>query len=158
MRTDPTDTGGLFTGRRPGTRPVRYRDAPERAGDARQYFDDWLALGILVLMTLIGVSFWGPVPAGCMWIGSQVSYWADSLMLGIVTAFFAMLGALFVGLVGMKRLDHMWIVVRRAAGHDQREGVIGRIFAISAGIGVVLFTIWLLVFAGLGPTIAPSGG
>jgi hypothetical protein len=79
-------------------------------------------------------------------------------MLGIVTAFFVMLAALFVGLILMKRLDQAWILVRRAAGHDQREGVIGRIFAISAGIGVVLFTIWLLVFAGLGPTIAPNGG
>lgn len=27
--TDPTDTGGLFIGRRPGTKPVRYRTAPE---------------------------------------------------------------------------------------------------------------------------------
>jgi hypothetical protein len=157
MRTDPTDTGGLFTGRRPGTRPVKYRDDPQRGGGARQHADDTFATGILAVMTLIGVSFWGPVPAGCMWIGSQVSYWADSLMLGIVTAFFAMLVALFFGLILMKRLDHMWILVRRAAGHDQREGAIGRIFAISAGIGVVLFTIWLLVFAGLGPSLAPSG-
>ena len=158
MRTDPTDTGGLFTGRRPGTRPVRYRDTPERRGEARQHVDDTFAFGLLVLMTLIGVSFWGPIPAACMWIGSQVSYWADSLMLGIVTAFFAMLAALFVGLVLMKRLDHTWILIRRAAGHDQREGAIGRIFAVSAAIGVVLFTIWLLVFAGLGPSLAPSGG
>ena len=158
MRTDPTDTGGLFTGRRPGTRPVRYRDAPERGGGARQAADDTFATGILIVMTLIGVSFWGPIPAACMWIGSQVSYWADSLMLGIVTAFFAMLAALFVGLMLMKRLDHAWILVRRAAGHDQREGTIGRIFAVSAAIGVVLFTIWLLVFAGLGPSLAPSGG
>ena len=29
---DPTDTGGLFVGRRPGTAPVRYRDG--RAGVA----------------------------------------------------------------------------------------------------------------------------
>ena len=157
MRTDPTDTGGLFTGRRPGTRPVKYRDDPQRHGGARQHADDTFATGILAVMTLIGVSFWGPIPAACMWIGSQVSYWADSLMLGIVTAFFAMLVALFLGLMLMKRLDHMWILVRRAAGHDQREGTIGRIFAISAGIGAVLFTIWLLVFAGLGPSLAPNG-
>jgi hypothetical protein len=52
----------------------------------------------------------------------------------------------------------MWILMRRAAGHDQREGAIGRIFAVSAAIGVVLFTIWLLVFAGLGPDLAPKGG
>ena len=30
MKTDPTDTGGLFVGRRPGTRPIRYRALPER--------------------------------------------------------------------------------------------------------------------------------
>ena len=36
MRTDPTDTGGLFIGRRPGTRPIQYRDAPEYRGGARQ--------------------------------------------------------------------------------------------------------------------------
>ena len=156
MRTDPTDTGGLFTGRRPGTRPVRYRDTPERRGEARQHVDDTFATGILVLMCLIGISFWGPIPVACMWVGSQISYWADSLMLGIVTSFFAMLAALFVGLVVMKRLDHTWILVRRAAGHDQREGSIGRIFAISAAIGVLLFCFWFFILAGPTPSLAPS--
>jgi hypothetical protein len=158
MRTDPTDTGGLFTGRRPGTRPVKYRDDPQRSGGTRQVADDWLANAVLALMALVGISFWGPVPLGCMWIGSQFSYWADSLMLGIVTSFFCMLAALFVGLVVMTRIDQLWIQVRRAAGHDQREGAIGRVFAISCGIGVVLFVFWFLVFAGPGPSLAPSEG
>ncbi|MCW2968806.1 MAG: hypothetical protein JWM71_2578 [Solirubrobacteraceae bacterium] len=158
MRTDPSETGGLFVGRRPGTRPVKYRDIPERGDERRRRRDALLAAGLLVLMTLIGVSFWGPVPAGCLWVGSQVDYWTGSVGVGILTAFLVMLAALFMGLAGMKRLDHVWILVRRAAGHDQREGAIGRIFAISAAIGVVLFTIWLLIFAGLGPTIAPGGG
>lgn len=157
MRTDPTDTGGLFVGRRPGTRPVRYRALPER-DERRSRRDGALAAAILVTMTAIGVSFWGPIPAGCLWIGSRVDYWTDSVSLGILSAFLAMLAALFFGLAAMKRLDHAWILVRRAAGHDQREGVIGRIFAISAAIGVVLFTIWLLVFAGLGPSLAPRSG
>ena len=34
MRTDPTDTGGLFVGRRPGTAPTRYRAQPERGSAA----------------------------------------------------------------------------------------------------------------------------
>jgi hypothetical protein len=157
MRTDPTDNGGLFVGRRPGTRPVKYRDIPQRGDERRQRGDDLLAAAILALMTLIGVSFWGPIPAGCLWIGSRFNYWTDSVVVGLVTAFAAMLLVLFFGLAAMKRLDQAWILVRRAAGHDQREGVIGRIFAISAAIGVVLFTIWLLIFAGLGPSIAPSG-
>jgi hypothetical protein len=112
---------------------------------------------MLALMTVVGVSFWGPIPAGCLWIGGRVQYWTGAVSVGILAAFVAMLAALFLGLAAMKRLDQAWILVRRAAGHDQREGVIGRIFAISAGIGVVLFTIWLLIFAGLGPTIAPGG-
>jgi hypothetical protein len=157
MRTDPSETGGLFVGRRPGTRPVKYRDMPERGDERRRRRDSVLAAALLVLMTVIGVSFWGPVPAGCLWLGSQIDYWTSSVGVGILSAFLFMLAALFLGLAGMKRLDHVWILVRRAAGHDQREGAIGRIFAISAAIGVVLFTIWLLVFAGLGPTIAPSG-
>lgn len=157
MRTDPSDTGGLFVGRRPGTRPIKYRAIPERGDARRQRRDSALAAAILALMTIIGVSFWGPVPAGCLWIGSRFNYWTGSVVAGLVTAFAAMLLFLFLGLSLMKRLDQAWILVRRAAGHDQREGVIGRIFAISAAIGVVLFTIWLLIFAGLGPTLAPSG-
>lgn len=157
MRTDPSETGGLFVGRRPGTRPVKYRDVPERGDERRRRRDSILAAALLVFMTVIGVSFWGPVPAGCLWLGSQINYWTSSVGAGILSAFLFMLAALFMGLAGMKRLDHVWILVRRAAGHDQRDGAIGRIFAVSAAIGVVLFTIWLLVFAGLGPTIAPSG-
>lgn len=157
MRTDPSDTGGLFVGRRPGTRPVKYREVPE-VQEGRRRRDNALANAILVLMTLIGVSFWGPIPAGCLWIGSRFNYWTSSVGVGIVTAFAAMLAALFLGLAGMKRLDQTWILVRRAGGHDQREGAIGRIFAVSAAIGAVLFTIWLLVFAGLGPSLAPNGG
>jgi len=157
MRSDPSDTGGLFVGRRPGTRPVKYREIPERGDDRRRRRDRVLAAALLILMTIIGISFWGPIPAGCLWIGSRFNYWTDSVIVGLVTAFAAMLLVLFVGLSVMKRLDQAWILVRRAAGHDQREGVIGRIFAISAAIGVVLFTFWLLVFAGLGPSLAPSG-
>ncbi len=157
MRTDPTETGGLFVGRRPGTKPVRYRALPERGSQRRRRIDEAVAAAILLLMTAIGVSFWGPIPAGCLWVGSQVDYWTDSVSVGIATAFLLMLAVLFIGLAAMKRLDHAWILIRRAAGHDQREGAIGRIFAVSAAIGTVLFVVWLLVFAGLGPTLAPSG-
>ncbi len=157
MRTDPTDTGGLFLGRRPGTAPVRYRALPERGSPGRRRLDKAFAAALLFVMTLIGVSFWGPIPAGCLWVGSQANYRSDSIAVGLIVSFGLMLLMLFFGLALMKRLDQAWILIRRAAGHDQRQGVIGRIFAISAAIGFVLFSVWLLGFAGLGPTIAPTG-
>jgi hypothetical protein len=58
----------------------------------------------------------------------------------------------------VKRLDQFWILVRRAAGHDQRTGIIGPVFAVAAIIGASAFTIWLVFIAGLGPTFAPGGG
>lgn len=157
MKTDPTDTGGLFVGRRPGTRPVKYRDIPE-VDESRRARDRHYAAAILVLMTLIGVSFWGPVPAACLWVGGQVQGKADNVAVSLIVSFALILLLLFLGLAAMKRLDQHWILVRRAAGFDQREGVIGRIFAVSAAIGVTLFTLWFLLIAGPGPTLAPGGG
>src|SRR5689334_15496378 len=122
MKTDPTDTGGLFVGRRPGTRPVKYRDIPE-IEEARRGRDRRKAAAILVLMTLIGVSFWGPIPAACLWVGGQVQGAVDNIGVSITVSFALLLTILFLGLAAMKRLDHRWILVRRAAGYDQREGV-----------------------------------
>lgn len=158
MRTDPTDTGGLFVGRRPGTRPVRYRDIPEYGDERARRRDRMLANAILVVMTLVGVSFWGPIPAGCLWVGGQVEGAIGNVGVSIAVSFALILLFLFSGLAIMKRLDQLWILVRRASGHDQREGVIGRIFAISCAIGVIVFTLWFLIVAGPGPSLAPSGG
>jgi hypothetical protein len=156
VRTDPTDTGGLFTGRRPGTAPVKYRNLPERGSTRRERLDAFFARCILALMVFINLLFWGPIPAGALWIASQIEYHTGSVMFGITVGFFVLIAVLFGGLAVLKRLDHLWIIVRRAAGFDQREGVIGKVFAVTAAIGFILFTAWLLLFAGLGPTLAPG--
>src|SRR2546423_970519 len=64
---DPTETGGRFIGRRPGTAPLRYRGTPTRAGRARRRADAVLAAAILVLETLLLTTLWGPPPAA--WLG-----------------------------------------------------------------------------------------
>ena len=53
----------------------------------------------------------------------------------------------------MKQLDHLWILARRAAGVDQREGVIGRVFAYTAIVGVTLSSIWLILLGGLADSV-----
>ena len=156
MRTDPTDNGGLFVGRRPGTAPVRYRDAPERGGARRRTADRIVSASIVLVMILVAASFWGPIPIAWLFIGSRVQVATGSVSWGLVVAFLGMLLTLLAGLALLKRLDHFWLLVRRAAGHDQRSGIIGPVFAVAAVIGTTLFVIWLLIFAGLGPSLAPS--
>ena len=46
-------------------------------------------------------------------------------MLGMAVAFFGLLASLMVTLALATRLDALWQLLRRAAGHEQREGVLG---------------------------------
>ena len=155
MRTDPTDTGGLFVGRRPGTAPIRYGAPPERGGRGRRLADAALAHALLALMVVVNLLFWGPIPAAALWVASQVQYRTDSVSLAIALGFAFLLAVLFAGLALLKRLDRAWILVRRAAGVDQRGGALARVFATTAVIGAIAFTAWLLLIGGLGPTLAP---
>jgi hypothetical protein len=148
MRTDPTDTGGLFVGRRPGTAPVRFRGVPQRGTEARQRVDGSLAGLLLAAMIAVSLLCWGPIPLACLWIGSEINYLTGSVFLGIILAFLALFPLLFGALAILRQLDNAWILVRRAAGHDQREGVIGRIFLICCMIGVPIFAVWFTFFSG----------
>jgi hypothetical protein len=153
MRTDPTDNGGLFIGRRPGTAPVRYRVVPKPSLGVRRGFDRLLAGAIVAVMMLVSLTFWGPVPAAWLWVGGQVKPATGSGGLAICVSSLGTLLTLLGGLVLLTKLDRFWILVRRAAGYDQRTGTIGLVFAIAAGVGVTLFVVWLLVFAGPGPEL-----
>jgi hypothetical protein len=155
VRTDPTDTGGLFVSRRPGTEPTHYRTPPQDGSAARRRVDALVAHAVLALMVVVNLLFWGPIPALGLWIASQVQYLSGSVSLGILVGFLVLLALLFGGLSVLKRFDRFWILARRAAGHDQREGVLGRVFATTAVIGATCFTVWLLLIGGLGPTLAP---
>jgi hypothetical protein len=99
-------------------------------------------------MTFISLLCWGPIPLACLWVGSQADYLSGSVSLGILVAFIALFALLFGALALLRRLDHAWILVRRAAGHDQRTGALGRIFAITAAVCATGFTFWFLVIHG----------
>jgi hypothetical protein len=154
-RNDPTDTGGLFIGRRPGTAPVHYRTPPERGGARRRRTDGILAAAVLVLEVLVVLSVWGPQPVAWMWVGSQLDYLTGSVFLGIACAFFGLIGTLILTLMLATRLDGLWQLLRRAAGHDQRDGVLGRIFVVTAIVAAVGFTAWFLLLEGPGSSLAP---
>jgi hypothetical protein len=152
VRTDPTDNGGLFIGRRPGTAPVRYGRLPRRGSARRVAFDAVVSAVLLAVMALLVAAMWGPLPIAAMWIASQVA--ASNAGLWIAVAFALVLAFVFGALMVLRRLDGVWILVRRAAGVDQRQGVLGRLFLITTLVVVPAFTVWFLLLGGL----QPSGG
>jgi hypothetical protein len=155
-RNDPTDTGGLFIGRRPGTAPLHYRTTPEAPSERRRRSDAILAGFLLTLETLVCLTLWGPQPVGWLWVGSQVDYLTGSVTAGIAVAFAGMIATLMLTLSLASRIDRVWRLLRRAAGRDQREGMLSRIFAVSAGIALVLFAFWFLILNGPAPSLSPQ--
>ena len=147
---DPTDTGGLFVGRRPGTAPIKYRAQPVTAGERRRAADKLLSGLILLAETLLCLTVWGPQPAGWLWVGSQVDYKTDNIGLAIVVAFAGMLTTLFGTLMIARRFDHAWKLVRRAAGYEQKKGALETIFVISLVFVGTAFLIWFFVIEGPG--------
>jgi hypothetical protein len=156
-RNDPTDTGGLFIGRRPGTAPLKYRGQPQRSGGGRQRLDDLLANAVLVLEIVLVATAWGPQPVAWLWVGSQVDYLTGSVMFGIVVAFMGLLASLMGTLYVTTQLDGLWRILRRAAGHDQKDGVLPRIWMWTAIIVGAAFVFWFLIIEGPGPALAPTG-
>jgi len=151
-RNDPTDTGGLFIGRRPGTGPLKYRGAPERGGAGRRHADATIAIAFLAAEFVACLSLWGPQPLAWLWVGSQVDYQTGSVTAGIAVAFAGMIATLMLTLALCARLDRAWRILRRAAGHEQRDGALVRIFAATAVVAGLAFLVWFLIVAGPAPS------
>ena len=70
MRSDPSDNGGLFMGRRPGTAPVHFRNLPERGSPARQRIDKHMAELLFAAITVLMSALLGAdptrLPVGCL--------------------------------------------------------------------------------------------
>jgi hypothetical protein len=151
---DPTDTGGLFIGRRPGTAQVLWKRAAP-SSERRRAADNLLAHGLLAMEVLLCLSLFGPQPLGWLWVGSQVDYLTGYVTAGIATIMVGCLASLMLTMAVAKRVDHAWKLVRRAAGHHQERGALERIFATSVAIALVAFAVWFLLIEGPGPSLAP---
>ena len=152
---DPTNTGGLFIGRRPGTGPVRYPEV-EPSSQRRRAADNVLAHALLAVELLLCLTLFGPQPLGWLWVGSQVDYLTGYVTAGIATVMVGCLASLMLTMALAKRVDHAWKLVRRAAGHHQERGALERIFAGSVAIAALAFAVWFLFVEGPGPSLAPS--
>jgi len=110
---------------------------------------------ILAVEILICLTLWGPQPAAWLWVGSQVDYLTGNVSVGILVAFAGMMATLIFTLAIAKRLDHAWILVRRAAGYEQKKGALEWIFVVSLAVAGSIFLFWFIIIEGPGPSLAP---
>ena len=75
--------------------------------------------------------------------------------MGILVAFAGMLCTILITLSIAMRLDRAWKLVRRAAGKEQREGMLERIFVASMALAGIAFLVWFLIIQGPGSDLAP---
>lgn len=156
MRSDPSDNGGLFVGRRPGTAPIRFRALPKRGSDSRQRIDRQLANWLFVAMVVGSLLCWGPIPIACLWVSAQINYLTGSVSFGVLMGLVSLGVLLFGALMILRRLDNAWILVRRAAGYDQRLGALNRVFGITAAACALVFSVWFVVLHGPGSSAMPG--
>lgn len=115
------------------------------------------ASGLLVIVIMVAGSLvlWAGVPAGWLWIGSQVQ--GETGDIGI--ALLVMFAGVIVSVVALAMLLS-WLNRRHEHLREVRglppAGVLDRVLVVTAAIAVVGFTIWFLGFAGPGPSIAPQ--
>ena len=152
-RNDPTDTGGLFIGRRPGTGPVHYRETPEPGGPgaparrrpvrgaraARRGAAVPVGLGPAAASRGCGSARRSSTTAARTCSGSSSPSSASSPRCSSRSRW-------------RRALDRFWRLLRRAAGHDQRDGVMVPIFGATAVIALVVFSVWFLLLEGPAPS------
>lgn len=151
MRTDPTNTGGLFIGPRPGLAKTHY-DPIDGPPPGRRWMLDRLLAHVALVVMLVGcLSLWAPLPAAAMWMASHVTQTA-TLWVGLALATTCVF--VFVGLALLRRVDQLWLLCRRASGLDQREGALNRCFALGAVIAVPCAFVWFFFLGGFAPMLS----
>jgi hypothetical protein len=116
------------------------------------------ASAVLTVVIMFGASLllWIGIPAGWLWIGSQVQGSTGSvgaaiavMLIGAVVSIVAIAYVL-----GSLNRAHEHLLEARGA---VREGppLLEVVLVVTAGIALVGFAIWFFVFAGPGPELAP---
>jgi hypothetical protein len=115
------------------------------------------ASAVLTGVIMVGASLllWIGIPAGWLWIGSQVQGSTDS----IGTAIAVMLIGAIVSIIAIAwvlgRLNRVHEHLREARGAEAGPPLLEVVLVVTAAIALVGFGIWFFVFAGPGPSLAP---
>jgi hypothetical protein len=107
---------------------------------------------VVLIMFLGSLGLWIGTPLGMLWIGSKIQ--------GATSSLGAAVGAMSIGVVCailllayvLVRLSNAYRAICLAGGRqDPGHVVLEGVLVVSAGVAVVAFVIWFLLFAGATP-------
>jgi hypothetical protein len=115
------------------------------------------AVMVLLMMVVGSLVLWVGIPVGWLWVGSQVQGSTNS----VGTAFAVALGGAVISIIALATalgwLNHKHQQMLEARGVDlQGSSVLEKVLVVTAAVAVIAFGTWFLLFAGIGPTLAPS--
>lgn len=154
MRNDPSDNGGLFLGRRPGSAPLHYRHRPDAGSKEQQRRDRRLAAGLAGLMGMLALASLPTLPLGWLFLAAQIPALAARPLLAVAIAFLGILLSGLAVLAALVRMDRWWILMRRAGGIEQRRGLLGPLLAAVAALAGLGMGGWLVLGGGLAQSLS----
>ena len=108
------------------------------------------------LVAILCISLFGPQELGWLWVGSQVEGATQSLGAGLAVAFAGSVVSILATAWTARRLDALWLAVRRGAGARPTYGLFEPAMVLGTGLALIAIAVWILIFAGPGPSIAPE--
>lgn len=112
---------------------------------------------MLVIMVVGSLVLWAGVPAGWLWIGSQIQAETNDIGTALLVMFVGVLVSVVALAVFLAWLNRRHVELRVARGLPRPEtSVLERVLIVTAAVAIVGFGIWFLVFAGPGPSLAPE--
>jgi hypothetical protein len=114
--------------------------APDRAARAA-------SVAVVVVEAAGAVLLWGPIPLAWLWIGGRVYSLTGSLAADGFIGFAGFVASVLLIVAALRRIDSVWISLRRRAGYNQDEGALQEVAAISGAFGIVGFVLWYYLFS-----------
>jgi heme/copper-type cytochrome/quinol oxidase subunit 2 len=116
------------------------------------------ASALLTVVIMVGASLllWIGVPAGWLWIGSQVQGSTGSVGTAIAVMLAGAIASIIViaWLLGAVNRAHERLLEARGA-KPEGPPLLEVVLVVTAAIALIGFAVWFFVFAGPGPEIAP---
>lgn len=147
MKSDPTESGGLF-GRRQ-ERTIRYKTAPKAVSNRRRTIDQVVAGAIAATMSLISLLMLGALTPAWLWLVAHTPALASHIFWALLAALVGILLSMMGCLALLLKMDRWWILARRASGRDQHKGVLSAILTVAVAALSAGFLAWLLLLGGL---------